>query len=126
MKISGLEKGILGVTAAFLLFTAGYFLGERGGGEPYTVSAETLWTEAAASSAQTGTGKSSDPTEKVNLNTATIGELESLPGIGQVRAEAIIADREENGSFRYPEELIRVPGIGQGTLEQIIDYITVE
>ena len=126
MKISGLEKGILAVAAAFLLFTAGYFLGQRGGGEPYTVSAETLWTEEAAAASQSGTGTPSGPAEKVDLNTATAGELESLPGIGQVRAQAIIADRAENGPFRYLEELIRVPGIGQGTLEQIMDYITVE
>ena len=125
MKISGLEKGMLAVTAAFLLFTGGYFLGQRSGGEPYTVSASTLWTEEAASDPQTRSGTFSGPAEKVDLNTATAGELESLPGIGQVRSEAIIADREENGPFRFPEELIRVPGIGTGTLESILDYITV-
>ena len=41
-------------------------------------------------------------------------------------AADIIADREANGPFTYPEEITRVPGIGEGTLEGIIDYITVE
>ena len=45
VKISGLEKGILAVTAAFVLFTAGYFLGERNDSEPYTVSTQLTWTE---------------------------------------------------------------------------------
>ena len=48
----------------------------------------------------------------------------SLPGIGQVRAQAILDDREENGPYRYPEELVRVKGIGEGILENILDQIT--
>ena len=42
-----------------------------------------------------------------------------------MKAAAIIAFREENGPFRYPEELIRVKGIGEGTLGKIMDLITV-
>ncbi|MGN0967880.1 MAG: ComEA family DNA-binding protein [Oscillospiraceae bacterium] len=125
MKISGVEKGVLALTAAFLLLTMGYFLVRRGGGEPYTVSAQTLWTEEAAARAlETPQGTGS--VQRVNINTAGAEELQELPGIGQVRAQAIVDDRETNGPFRYPEEITRVSGIGQGTLEEILDYITVE
>ena len=72
-----------------------------------------------------GTGKP-EPTAKININTATAEELETLPGIGEKRAADIVADREANGPFRIVEELTRVSGIGEGTLEGLIDYITVE
>lgn len=66
------------------------------------------------------------PPDKVNINTASAEELDALPGIGAQRAADIIADREANGPFRIPEDLTRVPGIGEGILEGLIDYITVE
>ena len=123
MKISGLEKGILAVTAAFVLFTAGYFLGQRNDSEPYTVSTQLTWTEQLDTPAHS---PSVAEELQVNINTADALELQQLPGIGEVRAADIIADREANGPFTYPEEITRVPGIGEGTLEGIIDYITVE
>ena len=124
MKISGLEKCTLALTLAFLLFTAGHFLGQRGGGEPYSVSVQTVWSEEVGAAEEPVPAEAAD-IELVNINTASAGELQALPGIGQVRAEGIVADREENGPFRYPEEIARVSGIGQGTLEGILDYITV-
>ena len=60
----------------------------------------------------------------VNVNTAGIEELTTLPGIGEARARAIIEDRAENGPYRYPEDLIRVRGIGEGILSNILDLIT--
>lgn len=125
MKISGVEKGVLALIAAFLLLTVGYFLSQRGGGEPYTVSAQFPWTEEAAARALEAT-QGGGSVQRVNINTAGAEELEKLSGIGQVNARAIVADREANGPFRFPEEIIRVSGIGQGTLEEILDYITVE
>ena len=52
--------------------------------------------------------------------------MQRLPGIGPARAQAIVADREANGPFRIPEELTRVDGIGEGILQGLIDYVTVE
>ena len=60
---------------------------------------------------------------KINLNTAGVDELMTLPGIGEKRAEDIIAYRQANGPFRIPEELTEVPGIGEGILEGLIDYV---
>lgn len=59
------------------------------------------------------------------VNTATKEELMQLPGIGEVRAEAILAYREANGPFGRPEDLMLVPGIKQAAYEKIKDRITV-
>ena len=61
----------------------------------------------------------------VDLNTASVEELMTLPGIGEKRAADIIADREANGPFRTPEDLTRVSGIGEGILAGLIDLVTV-
>lgn len=60
----------------------------------------------------------------VDINTAGLEELMSLPGIGEVRAGAILDHRAEHGPFRYPEDLIRVDGIGEGILSGLLDRIT--
>ena len=62
---------------------------------------------------------------KVNLNTAGLEELMTLTGIGQTRAEAILAYREEEGVFRSPEDIMNVEGIKEGIYEKLKDEITV-
>jgi competence protein ComEA len=64
-------------------------------------------------------------TTLVNVNTATAEELETLPGIGEVLAQAIISYREENGPFATVDDLEEVSGIGPATLEEIRDLVTV-
>jgi competence protein ComEA len=61
----------------------------------------------------------------VNLNTATQVELESLPEVGPVTAEAILAWRSEHGGFTAVDELLEVDGIGDATLAQIAPHVTV-
>ena len=61
----------------------------------------------------------------VNVNTATATELETLPGIGEVIAQAIIDHRTENGPFASVEELLDVTGIGDATLEALRELVTV-
>jgi competence protein ComEA len=70
-------------------------------------------------------GTSGGAPELVNLNTATPEELETLPGIGEVLAGAIVAYREEHGPFTSVDQLIDVSGIGEVTLEEIRDLVTV-
>jgi competence protein ComEA len=62
---------------------------------------------------------------KINVNTASAAELESLPGIGEVLAQRIIDHRTENGPFATVDDLVDVSGIGDAILEQIRDDVTV-
>jgi competence protein ComEA len=66
-----------------------------------------------------------DEPQKVNINRAGAWLLEALPGIGEERAQAIVAYREANGPFRDIYELLDVSGIGETTLAAIEDMITV-
>ena len=61
----------------------------------------------------------------VNLNTASQGELEALPEVGPVTAQAILAWRTEHGGFTSVDELLEVDGIGDATLGQLAPYVTV-
>lgn len=71
----------------------------------------------------TGTPSSQNP---ININTASAAELESLPKIGPVIAQAIIDYRQANGPFSAIEEIIEVKGIGPAIFEAIKELITVE
>ncbi len=65
-------------------------------------------------------------TERVDLNTATVEQLaDALHGVGEAKAEAIVAWREENGGFSHIDELVNVRGIGLRTLERNRDRIEV-
>ncbi|QZY30250.1 ComEA family DNA-binding protein [Nocardioides coralli] len=61
----------------------------------------------------------------VNINTASLTELETLPEVGPVTAQAIVSWREENGGFTATEELLEVDGIGEATLEAMAPFVTV-
>ena len=60
---------------------------------------------------------------KVSLNTATFDQLQQLPGIGPVKARAIIGDRRRNGPYRVIEDLKRVSGIGMATIERLRGFV---
>lgn len=75
------------------------------------------------SAAETDTGGTADG--KVNINTADISRLLTVPGIGQTRAEAVLAYRQEHGSFQCIEDIMKVSGIKNGLFEKMKDYITV-
>ncbi len=63
---------------------------------------------------------------KVNINTAGVSELDSLPGIGPVLAQRIVDWRTENGPFQTAEDLLNVEGIGRSTLENLQECIITE
>ena len=66
-----------------------------------------------------------DGTSLVNLNAATVADLETLPGIGPALAERIIAYRTEHGGFRRVEDLLEVSGIGPKKFEDLKGRVTV-
>ena len=72
-----------------------------------------------------GTVPGTTGTTLVNVNSAPAEELETLPGIGEVLAQAIISYREEHGPFTSVDQLEDVSGIGPATLEEIRDLVTV-
>ncbi|MDD4495000.1 MAG: helix-hairpin-helix domain-containing protein [Eubacteriales bacterium] len=68
-----------------------------------------------------------EPTDskKININSASIAELDTLPGIGEATAEAIVKYREQNGVFKKIEDIMNIPGIKEAKFESIKDFITV-
>ncbi len=79
---------------------------------------QAIVSQGAASDAQNADAK-------VNINTADAARLTSLNGIGESKAAAIVAYREEHGAFQSVEEIMEVSGIGEGTFEKIKDDITI-
>lgn len=70
-------------------------------------------------------GGSGGPPGLINLNTATLAELDTLPGVGPVLAQRIIDHRNRTGGFKSVEELRKVEGVGDARFEQLKDLVTV-
>ena len=118
---------LLLVTCIFGSFTAGFFAGRNLNRAPvriYQVTAPIDPTPTESSD----TSESSNPTVPllVNINTATVEELEALPGIGPTLAQRILDYRTENGPFPSPESLMNVKGIGESRLAALLDLITID
>lgn len=62
----------------------------------------------------------------VNINTADVNELMTLPGIGQAKAESIVDYRTSKGNFQSKEELMEIPGIKEGLFQKLADKVTVK
>jgi len=60
----------------------------------------------------------------VNINTATVPQLDALPGIGPVTAQSVVSYRQQHGPFQHIEDIMNVPGIGPVTFDNIKDLIT--
>ena len=115
------------VTALFVGFTLGLFIGRNTGSGTVTlaVSPQMQTAPTAAATAAAETVPEETVSFPVNINTADADTLTALPGIGQVLAERIVAYRRQNGSFRAIEEITKVEGIGEKKAEAILDLITV-
>lgn len=70
--------------------------------------------------------KKTPPARPINLNTATSGELQQVPGIGPVTAEKILKMRKVHGAFKSVDELRAIKGIGPKRLAKMKHYLTVD
>ncbi len=119
-----LERVTLLLTALFAAFTLLWFLAPRG--DPAAPTAvDPAHSLRAAEVRQAPDAPGILEGEVLDLNTAPAEDLTRLPGIGEKRAEDIVAWREEHGGFDSKEELMEVSGVGEGTYERVSPYITV-
>lgn len=91
-------------------------------GEVIVIAALPFAGETPASTG--GDGNTAPADGKVNINTASASELESLPGIGKITAARIIAFREANGPFHSVDDLVQIEGISVRMVESLRDLIT--
>lgn len=124
------------LTCVFAAFLGGFHIGRRMNRSPVHIYQIT----PAANSQPQALGEAEDADEEeevteetetgvvfpLNINTATIPELDELPGIGPVLAQRIVDYRTTYGKYKAVEELLKVNGIGDAKLMEIIDLITVE
>jgi competence protein ComEA len=89
-------------------------------GEQIVVPRRGVATQAAGGASGGAAGVPAGP---VHLNTATLEQLDALPGVGPVTAQKILDYRQEHGAFGSVDELDAIPGIGPARLEQLRDLV---
>jgi competence protein ComEA len=86
----------------------------------------TAFPQSVGAQAKAAKGKeSAAPAGPVNLNTATVAQLEKLPGIGARTAQLIVEHRQKNGGFKKVEELMNIKGIGEKAFLKLKPMVTV-
>ncbi len=132
MKFGRKEIIAVSVCAAIAVFAAGFFLGRSYAGREVVITtavpgSERLPYARSGGPEYGGADRASgdDEADRVNVNTAGVGELMTLPGIGRTLAERIVRYREENGEFAETRDIMRVSGIGEQLYGNISDLITV-
>ncbi len=113
------------ITLVFAAFLAGFYIGRSTNQGPVEVSSRPPVTTVPSDTAQhpPNTSTTAATAGKVNINTASVEELQTLPGIGPVLAQRIVDYRMTYGYFRSLSELAKVEGIGEKRMEELLEYI---
>jgi competence ComEA-like helix-hairpin-helix protein len=114
-RVPGIGPGLLAAIGPHVMFSGS--LGARASGQFARPGPHFGGAPAAAPA------EGSPP--RLNLNSASVSELDGLPGIGPARAAAILQEREARGPFSSVEELSRVPGLGPSAIARLRDRVLV-
>lgn len=114
-RVPGIGPGLLATIGSQVTFSGGP--GARASGQFARPGAPLAGDPAAPAPA--------GPPPRLNLNLASVSELDRLPGIGPARAAAILQEREARGPFTSVEELSRVPGLGPSAIARLRDRVMV-
>ena len=121
-RVGKAQKILLAVTALFVTFTLAFFIGRSSVHAQITAERAPEQTVRALPEPE----PASEETPRLDLNRASLAELEALPGIGPVLAERIVDWRSANGPFVSAEQIMDVEGIGEKKFDEIRDSIYVE
>ena len=110
---------LIGITCIFFVLLAGVFIGRN-----FSDSYISIRTDGTAPSTST---PDEQPVNdgRIDINSASLQQLQLLPGIGETLAQRILDYREEHGAFASVDDLLNVSGIGEKKLEQIRPYAKV-
>ena len=109
-RVSGVGPGLLKVIASHVVFSGAC------SGDACVAHLSSLPDGALPGDTRVAT---------TNINSATVAELDALPGIGPAKAAAILQYREQHGPFTAVEELARVPGLGVAAVARLRERVTV-